>query len=123
MAFFRSLVGRLLAAAAIVFVLYVLGNYLGNRQTFNPYYFQIVMLCGIAIILAVSLNLVHGVTGQFSIGHAGFMSIGAYTSAAFTVYGQHHFLPVLDSATPWVQQGVLLLAMLVGGAAAALFGF
>ena len=40
---------------------------------------------GINIILAVSLNLINGFTGQFSIGHAGFMAVGAYASAYFTV--------------------------------------
>jgi branched-chain amino acid transport system permease protein len=42
----------------------------------NAYFFSIVMYAGINIILAVSLNLVNGFTGQFSIGHAGFMSVG-----------------------------------------------
>ena len=42
------------------------------------------MLAGVNIILAVSLNLINGITGQFSLGHAGFMAIGAYTAAAFT---------------------------------------
>lgn len=122
MAFLRSLIGRLIVAVAIVAVLYFIGEYLGNRQRFNPYYFRILMLCGIAIILAVSLNLVNGVTGQFSIGHAGFAAIGGYTGAALTVYGQHRFLPGLDNASIWVQQGALLLSMLVGGTAAAIFG-
>ena len=46
------------------------------------------MLSGIAITLAVSLNLINGFTGQFSIGHAGFMAVGAYSSAYFSVnYG------------------------------------
>jgi branched-chain amino acid transport system permease protein len=40
--------------------------------------------CCIAIILAVSLNLILGLTGQFSLGHAGFMAVGAYTAAVFT---------------------------------------
>ena len=44
------------------------------------------ILCGINIILAVSLNLINGNTGQFSLGHAGFMAIGAYTSAAISYY-------------------------------------
>mgnify|MGYP002779457387 CR=1 FL=1 len=39
---------------------------------------------GIVIILAVSLNLINGITGQFSLGHAGFMGIGAYVCAYFT---------------------------------------
>ena len=45
---------------------------------------NIVLIC-INIILAVSLNLINGFTGQFSIGHAGFMAVGAYLSAVMTV--------------------------------------
>lgn len=51
----------------------------------SPYYFDIIIYSGVAIILAVSLNLVNGFTGQFSIGHAGFMSVGAYVSAFLTL--------------------------------------
>jgi len=40
---------------------------------------------GIAIILAVSLNVVNGFTGQFSLGHAGFMAVGGYTAAKITL--------------------------------------
>ena len=50
-----------------------------------PYLLQVLCLAGINITLAVSLNLINGFTGQFSIGHAGFMAIGAYSSAYFTV--------------------------------------
>jgi branched-chain amino acid transport system permease protein len=45
------------------------------------YYGSILLLVGINALLAVSLNLVNGITGQFSLGHAGFMAIGAYSSA------------------------------------------
>ena len=45
---------------------------------------NIILIC-INIILAVSLNLINGYTGQFSIGHAGFMAVGAYTGAVITV--------------------------------------
>jgi len=51
----------------------------------SPYLLQIVVLCGINVILAVSLNLINGFTGQFSIGHAGFMALGAYGSAMFSL--------------------------------------
>jgi branched-chain amino acid transport system permease protein len=44
-----------------------------------------IILIGINIILAVSLNLINGFTGQFSIGHAGFMAVGAYLGAVLTV--------------------------------------
>ena len=49
------------------------------------------ILSGINIILTVSLNLINGICGQFSLGHAGFWAVGAYSAAAFTVYVQ---LPV-----------------------------
>lgn len=42
---------------------------------------RVVLLAGINVILAVGLNLINGTTGQFSLGHAGFMAVGAYASA------------------------------------------
>src|SRR3977135_4606856 len=51
------------------------------------YAFQNINHIGIAIILAVSLNLVNGLTGQFSIGHAGFMAVGRYVSAGLLMHG------------------------------------
>jgi len=47
----------------------------------------IVLLAGINITLAVSLNIINGFAGQFSIGHAGFVAVGAYVGAAVTVFG------------------------------------
>ena len=49
----------------------------------NDYYLRIVLLIAINIILGVSLNLINGYTGQFSLGHAGFMAIGAYALRVF----------------------------------------
>jgi len=51
------------------------------QRSFDAYVIRILNLCGIYVILGVSLNLINGLTGQFSLGHAGFMSIGAYVSA------------------------------------------
>jgi branched-chain amino acid transport system permease protein len=51
------------------------------------YAFQNINHIGIAVILAVSLNLVNGLTGQFSIGHAGFMAVGGYVSAVLLMRG------------------------------------
>ena len=48
---------------------------------------------GIFIILAVSLNLINGICGQFSLGHAGFWAIGAYTGAAYGVFFAPEALP------------------------------
>jgi branched-chain amino acid transport system permease protein len=51
----------------------------------NPYLLQIIVNIGIGIILALGLNVITGLTGQLSLGHAAFMSIGAFTSALITI--------------------------------------
>src|SRR5215471_3216221 len=113
---------RALALGGTLLALVVL-NIVLPRVT-NPYYFQVLMLIGINIVLAVSLNLVNGFTGQFSIGHAGFMAVGAYASAMFTLkLGQPlaaswHFLP-----GPVAEGLVLLMALIAGGLLAAVAGW
>ncbi len=74
--------------------------------TFTDVTRSMLLLIGVNIMLAVSLNLITGITGQFSIGHAGFMSVGAYTSAILT----------LDYNVPFIP------AILAGGLLAAVFG-
>ncbi|HEY8422976.1 MAG TPA: branched-chain amino acid ABC transporter permease [Thermoclostridium sp.] len=56
-----------------------------SANIINDYIFSTLVTIGVNIILAVSLNLITGFTGQFSLGHAGFMSIGAYTCAIITL--------------------------------------
>jgi branched-chain amino acid transport system permease protein len=87
----------------------------------DAYYLDVAMNVGIAIILAVSLNLVNGHTGQFSLGHAGFMAIGAYISSACTL----RMVPALASAASpiFAQHSLFLGALLLGGLAAAVAGF
>ena len=58
----------------------------------SPLHANLALDIGVNIILAVSLTIVNGYTGQFSIGHAGFMAIGAYTAGATTYYGSILFL-------------------------------
>src|SRR3954470_10986381 len=77
------------------------------------YAFQNINHIGIAIILAVSLNLVNGLTGQFSIGHAGFMALGGYVSSVILMRG-----PEEDPYRIF-----FVLAILTGGTAAALAGW
>ena len=92
----------------------------------NPYITQIIILCGINIILAVSLNLINGFTGQFSIGHAGFMALGAYGSATFTLRVGVGWVAGLTAAgvPEVVAQGTaLMVALLLGGLLAALAGY
>jgi branched-chain amino acid transport system permease protein len=88
----------------------------------DDYLLNILMLSGINIILAVSLNLVNGYTGQFSLGHAGFMAVGAYASAAITqIQGKAllELLSFLGSAAP---VALFCLALFAGGGLAALAG-
>jgi branched-chain amino acid transport system permease protein len=48
-------------------------------------YFLLIVTIGVNVVLAVSLNVVNGFTGQFSLGHAGFMAVGAYTAAKISL--------------------------------------
>lgn len=88
------------------FVLAYLDEHVLNRQ-----YKSLIVPIGTNIILAVSLNLVSGFLGELSLGHAGFMSIGAFTGAMFT----------LNMNLPGFVE--FLLAILIGGIAAGCFGF
>ena len=86
------------------------------RGLIGAYNYQILVLVGINIILAVSLNLINGFTGQFSIGHAGFYAVGAYASAALVRYAGPS-VRVLVSSFPTVAQDAVLLLMGLLGAA------
>ncbi len=58
---------------------------LGQFEIIDGYVMQVIELIGINIILVASLNLINGFLGEFAIGHAGFMALGAYISAIGTV--------------------------------------
>lgn len=76
---------------------------------FSAYYLQIMILVGINIIMATSLNLITGFTGQLSIGHAAFMSIGAYSAALATLkLGFPFFASLLAGALVAALFGVLI---------------
>lgn len=81
---------------------------------FNYYWLGVSLDVGINVILAVSLNLINGHTGQFSLGHAGFMAVGGYLAAKLTL--------VLSPVAPAMQPLVLFAALLLGGLSAALAG-
>src|ERR1039457_3603626 len=88
---------------------------------FNRYYLGVVIDIGINVILAVSLNLINGYTGQFSLGHAGFMAVGAYTSAAVSIFCGPRLLAALGSGSAGISC-LFLLALLAGGLIAAFAG-
>jgi branched-chain amino acid transport system permease protein len=117
-----------LVAIGVVAALFVadglLAGTLVRGVSISPYLLQILCLAGINVILAVSLNLINGFTGQFSIGHAGFMAIGAYASAYFTVTFGDRVLAALGFLPAFGAQSVLLLAGLsIGAVLAAIAGF
>lgn len=91
-------------------------------QVMNPYYFSILIYAGINITLASSLNLVNGLTGQFSMGHAGFMAVGGYVAAFMNM---SLFMDVHFAGMPnYVSEGLFLfLSLIVGGLAAAALGY
>ena len=84
----------------------------------DPYFLDVTIGIGINIILAVSLNLINGFTGQFSLGHAGFMAVGAYSAATLTTNFGPTLLPLAGGQT-WL---LFPVALVVGGLMAALAG-
>jgi branched-chain amino acid transport system permease protein len=118
---------KILATAATVALLIGL-NYLfehgfGDFRV-NAYYARILNLIGINITLAVSLNLINGLAGQFSIGHAGFMAVGGYSATFVTVYYGRALAGLFGSSLddPVGAAVVMTLSLLAGAAAAALAG-
>src|SRR5688572_8008155 len=116
-------------ARKLVAVFVTMAILLGLNQIFeygfgdfqiNPYYARIINLIGINITLAVSLNLINGLAGQFSIGHAGFMAVGGYTATYLTVYHGNQIAALLGgTVTGGVAAPVVMVASLTAGAFAA----
>ncbi|MBQ2270529.1 MAG: branched-chain amino acid ABC transporter permease [Firmicutes bacterium] len=104
--------------ALMVVVMYVAIMVLKEFKILNGYYIQVLMFAGINVMMTASLNLVNGFTGQYCIGHAGFMSLGAYGAAVVTtlIFGGKSGVPLL------LQTPVFLLGLFVGGCCAALVG-
>lgn len=109
---------HILATLILLFAVLTLANFALNR-----YVVYIITLIAIYIIATESLNLTNGYTGLFSLGHAGFMAVGAYTSALLTfpsvmrsTYGLPQLPAILGGATfEWP----FFAAQLAGGLCAA----
>ena len=106
-----------LALLAALLVAFGIGHF---SPYIDPYHLDVLTGVGINVILAVSLNLVNGYTGQFSLGHAGFMSVGAYLAAAVSVFLGPRLLG--GNAGALAQGGFFFGALLVGGLSAAFAG-
>ncbi len=102
---------------------------------FSDYIQTVIMLVGINIIVTASLNLVNGYMGEFSVGHAGFMAVGAYISTIFTTRVIPHFVlgtPLIPTGlyapdvTAWAENPaahlVFPVVLLIGGLGAAIAG-
>ncbi len=122
-----SWVKSIIFAAVAIAVLYVLNAMMSASGFFgvgvNDYQGRLLVFIALNIILATSLNLINGFTGQFSIGHAGFMAVGAYASAYFSnTYGER----IVESLSFLGETGstsvVLLIAVAIGAFVAALMG-
>ncbi|MBC2578796.1 branched-chain amino acid ABC transporter permease [Clostridium sp. DJ247] len=113
-----------IALIAIVFLLLLAAN-----NGLDTYKIRILNLCAIYTILGLSMNLINGFTGLFSLGHAGFIAVGAYTSALLTmsekVKNQNFFMeplmaPLNHISMPFLP--ALILAGLVSAVLAFLIG-
>lgn len=105
-------------AVAIAFVIFA-------DVSFDAFVLRVFNLCAIYIVLAISLNLINGFTGLFSLGHAGFMAVGAYVSALLTMTpDQKEMNFFLAPIVPWLHDVTLpfLPALMIAGLVAALAG-
>ena len=75
---------RNMIALIVTAAVYLLVALLNKAGIIRGYYLQLIMISCINVCMTVSLNLVNGFTGQFSVGHAGFMAIGSYVSGYLT---------------------------------------
>jgi branched-chain amino acid transport system permease protein len=120
-------VKSIIVGIVFIAVFYVMNAAMSSTGFFgigiDDYQARLLVFIAISVILATSLNLINGFTGQFSIGHAGFMAIGAYSSAFFTVnYGK-----AIESSFGFLGETlsssvVLLIAIIVGAIAAGIAG-
>lgn len=99
---------------AVIF-LYFVFFVLIQTKTMNKYFIGIAILACIMIIMAMSLNIVAGFLGEMALGHAGFMAIGAYSSASFSI-------ALIKSGVVLPNIVILVLAMIVGGIVAGIVG-
>jgi branched-chain amino acid transport system permease protein len=116
----RNNVFTLLSLLVLVTVL-MFSNRFGSE-----YQIRILILVGIFISLAVSYNLVNGVTGQFSLAPNAFVALGAYTAALLTMTPEEKRISFIIEPLIWPLDQTSLpfpLALLAGGLVAAFFGF
>ncbi len=111
---------------AVLYGLWVALEYAGAYLPWTRYPSRIIILMGINIALAVSLNIINGHAGQFSLGHAGFMAVGSYSAAFLST---RYFMPYVAKFPDGSAQAIfwqsifLIIAVLAGALAAAICGY
>jgi len=100
--------------SATLLVYFVLSTLIGSGAI-NKYYASILIMIGINVIMTVSLNLTTGFLGELALGHAGFMSVGAFTAGIITKQ--------LTASMGWDAAACLPISLLAGGILAAVMGF
>ncbi len=91
----------------------------------DGYSIQVLNLIAVNAILALSLNLIYGFTGMFSLGHAGFMAVGAYVSALLIIPAAQKEMMYILEPIIWpfsVMSAPFFISVLAGGLVAAIFG-
>lgn len=99
---------------------------LGLKPIFGKYWARIIKNCAIYAICALSMNMINGFTGLFSLGQPGFMAIGAYTTALLTVSAADKIsLYKVKEIAPFLVNlhAPFLIALVIGGLLAAFFAF
>ncbi len=122
-----SWIKTIIGGVVVLVILLALNAMLSKSGLFgfgiDDYSGRLLAFIAINVILATSLNLINGFTGQFSIGHAGFMAVGAYSSAAFSVYAGPTVMASLSFlGTDGGSAVVLLIAIIIGAIASAIAG-
>lgn len=119
----RKETGRILTGVALAILFLLLW---WADKNLDPYMRRILNLIAINAIWAISLNLIYGYTGQFSLGHAGFIAIGAYVTALLTVSPAKKAAFFMLEPPIWpinVIQWPFAPSLVVATLAAAAFGF
>jgi branched-chain amino acid transport system permease protein len=96
----------------LIIALWPLGRLIERDNGLDPYLARILILIGLNITLAVSLQLINGIAGQFSLGHAGFMAVGAYLGGYATTTYAPDFQ---DPASPLLFFLALTLVLAIAG--------
>jgi len=106
--------GKNLIKLAAIIIIYILIMLVMEGDFATRHFKSLLVPVGINIILAVSLNITTGFLGELSLGHAGFMAVGAYSGSLFTIFAQDH--------TGLPGPLAFIIGIIIGGIMAALLG-